>query len=320
MKQKLILLLVLLWLLLLSLSWAQCPEDPVDLGYCDTLHAFPWSWTDTFYVHGSDTICVNEPGDVFPCLAYVSLLITHDSNTFLWESEQMWVQDSLVGFLIPLSWTHTNAARYCSASYYLNQDATNPYDPRLPTSLWRDIGGMENRFRFLNLYCYFPPCWNTALDISNDVPRHVHLSTFADNPRGLWWEGQGILFATLTFEVEDTMTVCIDTLFWPSGEPMGFLRLGATGFSRYCPRDNMPLCFRIFETGDFNANGIVDVGDQVYLYNYLFIGGPPPTPYEAGDLTEDGIVDVGDLTYMINYLFLSGPVPPVMVISPADDG
>ena len=81
----------------------------------------------------------------------------------------------------------------------------------------------------------------------------------------------------------------------------------------------MPLCFTVFETGDVNANATVDVGDEVYLYNYLFIGGPAPIPYEAGDLTQDGIVDVGDLTYMINYLFISGPLPPVAVVSSVDN-
>ena len=313
MKPKLILLLVPLWLFS-GLSWAQCPEDPVDLGYCDTLHIFPWSWTDTFYVSG-DTHCVNDPGDVFPCLFYVSLLITHDSNTFFWESEHMWVQDSLYGFRIPLTWDRTNPAAYCSLREDLNRD--DIWSVLFPTSIWRDFAGLENRVKYLAWnYCLLPPCWRDAYaDIQNEEPYHVFIEAIQDFGK-LWWEGERILFATLTFLVDDTMTVCIDTTLWPPDKHLMFWRYTV---QTYCPRDNMPLCFRIFETGDVNANGTVDVGDQVYLYNYLFIGGPSPIPYEAGDLTEDGIVDVGDLTYMINYLFLSGPLPPVIVISPADD-
>jgi hypothetical protein len=309
MKQKAILLLVLLWLLLFGLSWAQCPEDPVDLGYCDTLHIFPWSWTDTFYVYG-DTQCVNDPGDVFPCLFYVSLLVTHDSNTFLWESEQKWVQDSLARFLTPLGWTHTNPTKYCATPPYLNEPAANQYDPRYPRSVWRHFGGMENRVSWLaSLYMDLQLCWDEFL-MGDDYFWFGYTCEFW-LPR--WWEGERILFATLTFLVEDTMTVCIDSTLWAPNSHLTFWRHDA---QTYCPRDNMPLYFKIFETGDVNANGTVDVGDQVYLYNYLFMGTSPPIPYEAGDLTQDGIVEVGDLIYLVNYLFISGPLPPVIVISP----
>lgn len=310
MKQKLILLLVVLWLLLSGLSWAQCPEDPVDLGYCDTLHAFPWSWTDTCYLHGSTPHCVNNPGDVFPCLAYVSLLITHDSNTFFWENEQKWVQDSLARFIVPLGWTHTNPTKYCATPSYLNVWATSPYDPRMPVSVWRDFGGMENRVKWLAQYFINLEWCMREFPTGDDY-------FWLDYVCELWlprlWEGERILVATLTFLVEDTMTVCIDTTFWPPNSHLTFWRHDA---QTYCPRDNMPLCFRIFETGDVNANGTVDVGDQVYLYNYLFMGTSPPIPYEAGDLTQDGVVEVGDLIYLVNYLFISGPLPPVIVISP----
>ena len=290
-------------------AWAQCPEDPVDLGYCDTLHVVPWAWTDTCYVYGGDTICVNDPGTVFPCLFYVSLLVTHDSNSFWWEGGEHWVQDSLAGFTVPLTWAHTNPATSCILPTNLNDGwSVDSY-----MSIWRDFAGMENRIKLLNDWCSMPPCWGTYADISNDDPYHAYLYAVATNPIAQrWWEGERTLFATLTFKVEDTTTVCMDTTFWPPSDHLAFLRQDA---ALYCPRDNMPLCFTVFETGDVNANATVDVGDQVYLYNYLFIGGPAPVPYEAGDLTQDGIVDVGDLTYMINYLFIRGPLPPVAVVS-----
>ena len=63
-------------------------------------------------------------------------------------------------------------------------------------------------------------------------------------------------------------------------------------------------------TGDANKDGIVDVGDVVYLINYLFKSGPAPSPLPAGDATCDGNVDVGDVVYLINYLFKGG-LPPV---------
>ncbi|MCK4428489.1 MAG: hypothetical protein KAW16_08410, partial [candidate division Zixibacteria bacterium] len=90
MKPKILFSVVplILILVLSGVSWAQCPEDSIDLGECDTLHVVPWPETDTCYVVSfpvPDTICINEPGKDFPCFLFVHLLVTHDSNTFWWE-------------------------------------------------------------------------------------------------------------------------------------------------------------------------------------------------------------------------------------------
>ena len=61
--------------------------------------------------------------------------------------------------------------------------------------------------------------------------------------------------------------------------------------------------------GDASGDGTIDVGDVLYLVNYLFLGTSEPCPMEAGDATCDGIVDVADALFIINYLFL-GTSPP----------
>ncbi len=61
--------------------------------------------------------------------------------------------------------------------------------------------------------------------------------------------------------------------------------------------------------GDANADGVIDIGDVVYLINYLFKGGLSPHPLEAGDANCDGVVDIGDVVYLINYLFKGGSPP-----------
>ena len=43
--------------------------------------------------------------------------------------------------------------------------------------------------------------------------------------------------------------------------------------------------------------------------NYLYKNDPSPNPEEAGDCNCDGKVDVGDVVYLINYLFRGGPPP-----------
>lgn len=61
--------------------------------------------------------------------------------------------------------------------------------------------------------------------------------------------------------------------------------------------------------GDANADTKITVADVVYLINYLFKGGPPPSPLIKGDVNADGRVTVADVVYLVSYLFKGGPVP-----------
>jgi hypothetical protein len=67
--------------------------------------------------------------------------------------------------------------------------------------------------------------------------------------------------------------------------------------------------------GDIDNNGVIDVGDVVFLTNYLFKNGVEPAILAAADVNNDGvlenpIIDLGDVVYLINYLFRQGD-PPV---------
>jgi hypothetical protein len=61
--------------------------------------------------------------------------------------------------------------------------------------------------------------------------------------------------------------------------------------------------------GDASGDSVVDVGDVVFLVNYLFKEGPESCVREAADANADGIVDIGDVVYLINYLFKGGQPP-----------
>ena len=67
--------------------------------------------------------------------------------------------------------------------------------------------------------------------------------------------------------------------------------------------------------GDIDHNGTgPDIGDLVYLVNYMFNGGPEPpcnTPsYLEADVDGNGTgPDIGDLVYLVNYMFNGGPAP-----------
>ena len=64
-----------------------------------------------------------------------------------------------------------------------------------------------------------------------------------------------------------------------------------------------------FMCGDCNANSEVDLGDVVYLINYLYKNGVPPMPMQAGDVNLDTVVELGDIVYLINYLYKNGNPP-----------
>ena len=64
-----------------------------------------------------------------------------------------------------------------------------------------------------------------------------------------------------------------------------------------------------FLCGDANGDESINIGDAVFLINYVFKGGSTPDPLESGETNCDGNVNVGDAVYLINYIFKSGSAP-----------
>jgi len=62
-------------------------------------------------------------------------------------------------------------------------------------------------------------------------------------------------------------------------------------------------------TGDVNGDGNTNVGDVIYLINYLFKFGTVPITMHSGDTNCDGKIQLGDVVYLISYLFKGGPPP-----------
>jgi len=61
--------------------------------------------------------------------------------------------------------------------------------------------------------------------------------------------------------------------------------------------------------GDCTEDTSIDLGDVVYLINYLFKEGTSPDPLCRGDGNCDGVVEIGDVIALINYIYKSGPAP-----------
>ncbi len=65
----------------------------------------------------------------------------------------------------------------------------------------------------------------------------------------------------------------------------------------------------IFNCGDFNGDGGLDISDAVYLIYFIFSGGPSPLDNRYGDINCDGVCDISDAVYLMQFIFAGGAVP-----------
>lgn len=73
--------------------------------------------------------------------------------------------------------------------------------------------------------------------------------------------------------------------------------------------NNGSLTVILCKCGDHNNDGMVNVGDAVFLINHIFKSGPAPVNPSCADVNHDGNLNVGDAVYMINHIFKLGAAP-----------
>jgi len=244
MKRNLLFLIVMVGALLFcnNRSWAQCSEEPADLGICDTLYVETFdcdhTYDSTASYGGYDSV-------------RVAIYVTHDSNTFWWDGAQYWVQDSITGFALPLKWSMTG----CADSVLLpttgtplwNNKATNRGLATFKRSIFRDIVDTHTGDTVYNRYTYmmsdlaYEDAWTVSVNFKR--PDSAMISMIAPG-FGKWWEGQKVLLATLTFLVYmkspcKSTAICLDSTYWPPGTNLSFTRYDAVN---YIPRHFLPIC------------------------------------------------------------------------------
>lgn len=74
--------------------------------------------------------------------------------------------------------------------------------------------------------------------------------------------------------------------------------------------DDIEVTGNNFICGDANSDGGVNIGDAVYLINFVFHEGNPPEYDESGDVNCDGNVNIGDAVYLGNVIFRPGSPEP----------
>jgi PKD repeat protein len=61
--------------------------------------------------------------------------------------------------------------------------------------------------------------------------------------------------------------------------------------------------------GDANADGNQELSDAVFIFNFLFVGGRPPSCESAADVNRDFRIDLSDGVSLLNFLFIGGAMP-----------
>lgn len=65
-----------------------------------------------------------------------------------------------------------------------------------------------------------------------------------------------------------------------------------------------------FRRADCNGDGNVDLGDPIFIEQYLFLGGELPGCRSACDSNDDGLLNIADSIATLTYLFSGGSPPP----------
>ncbi len=142
--------------------------------------------------------------------------------------------------------------------------------------------------------------WTAA--VSGGTAEYYEVRVSADSLFSEYPSGYDYQWLTDTFLVLPDPLTTEGNYFWQ----VKHYDLANNSFG-FCPKEM--FIYRTFVLGDANGDGTVNVGDAVYIINYMFKGGDAPVPLAAGDANCDTTIDVGDAVYIINYIFKGGPAP-----------
>ncbi len=288
-------LFVLVWLILGVLlfcgqSLAVCPQSPNDNGECDSLNAeiFPSDqWID-----------LSTPS---PHLARLSFYVTHDVLNSV---------DSIAAFVFAMCYTHTNPSKYCSLTGYWNETLWHP--TKLPRNIFRHLvtdGDTIHNWMMDRYEEEHGAEWNSIILDLNGISTIWICFIPSGSEDQRFGDASHVLLTTMTFRLEDTTTIWVDTCFWPpDGCGNWFSRSDAV---TYLPRDNMPYYAKIqnAKRGDANGDQVINITDVIFMMNYLFRHGTAPVSFVSGDANCDDDLGILDVVYLINYLYKDGSLP-----------
>ncbi len=61
--------------------------------------------------------------------------------------------------------------------------------------------------------------------------------------------------------------------------------------------------------GDADGNGSIELGDPIFLIEYIFADGQPPLTLSNGDSNSSGVITISDAVLIVRYLMFGGAIP-----------
>lgn len=82
-----------------------------------------------------------------------------------------------------------------------------------------------------------------------------------------------------------------------------------TGFEQILENQLAGPLGPLFHRGDSNADGEANLADAIFIFSFLFLGGPVPGCLESVDVNNDRAVNITDGIALLTFLFLGGEAP-----------
>jgi len=295
-----------------TLALSDLVYDYNDVEITDPLFGFPGSF-------GAPDLCF-EPGPNPPVrfvnftnggvqvaeIESMELILSIDDTTAFWGDTAIYLdvhmsnpQDSVAGFVLSILLNRPDLVEFgISPSDTFAIDIENTLISDWDVVSSQSITGQYHDLKILAISNSPPPYTSAIAPQQNGVLVRLVLHAYDSIPEFIDDSTAHLLISDLV-----TNTQFSD----PSGNLIGF------SGGEYNPQtvsfQNGSVAIWGFECGDANGDQIINVGDAVYLINYIFRSGPAPEPLEAADANCDGGLNVGDAVYLINRIFKDGPEP-----------
>jgi hypothetical protein len=261
MKKYFLILVVLLVWVMGSSAWGACPEDTSDLGLCDSVYLDPWL---------PDLLDANFAGGG-PYFVRVGIYIVHD------VADE--ATDSIAGMQFPLCYTHTNPANYCSLSSGWNTTVVSTNTKSIFRHLVEGSDVDSNwmlRQKTLGEDAGDDWVWSTRI-LNLDGISYYQLLLVPSVQPSFGESGNKWLMATMTFKIQDTMTVYIDTCYWSPGNPIQFARPNGKAWAPRMGTPHDPSSYKV--TLDFSDVKEIQGSDDEVRPSQFHLSQNYPNPF-----------------------------------------
>jgi len=208
-------------------------------------------------------------------------------------------QDSVAGFVLSINMDNPDLAEFgISPSDTISIDIQNTM-----ISNWHSVGsqsvtGLYHDLKIVALSNSIPPYTSAIAPQQNGVLVRLVVHAYDSIP-------EFVTDSTTELLISDVVS---STNFSdPNGELIGVDGEGYNPQTVSFQHGSITLLRGLF--GDADGDGVVNIGDAVFLVIYVFKGGPAPEPLLVGDANCDGIVNIADAVFIVNYVFKGGPEP-----------